>query len=173
MRNHVRKFIRECDTCQKISDKEFPVVIKKYTTSTYQSMERIAIDTIGPLKRDAEGYEHAVVIIDTLTRFLAIYPCKTTEAVEAADALLLHSAYFGAPCEIISDRGSQYVNSVVKGFLEFQGTEHVLSIAYSKQENSIVERANKEVRRWIRDMLYSKRLPLSSWQSNSICCSDT
>ena len=164
MRNHVRKFIRECDCCQKMTDREYPVVIKNFTTSTYQPMERIAIDTIGPLTKDPEGFEHAVVIIDTFTRFTAVYPTKTTEAVEAAEALLIHSAYFGAPCQIMSDRGSQYVNAVIQAYLDFQGTEHVLSIAYSKQENSIVERANKEIRRWIRDMLYSKKMPRSAWR---------
>ena len=45
------------------------------------------------------------------------------------------------------DRSSHFVNQVISKFLAYVGTEHCLSIAYSKEENAIAERANKEINR--------------------------
>ena len=42
------------------------------------------------------------------------------------------------------------------------GTQHQITMAYSKQENSIVERSNKEVVRHLRNMIFDKRV-LSTW----------
>ena len=51
---------------------------------------------------------------------------------------------------IRSDRGSHFMNDIVREFLTRTGTPHNLTLAYSKQENAIVERVNKEVNRHLR-----------------------
>ena len=48
---------------------------------------------------------------------------------------------------IRSDRESHFANDLIKKFLELTGTPHNLTLAYSSQENAIVERVNKEVNR--------------------------
>ena len=48
---------------------------------------------------------------------------------------------------IRSDRGSHFANELIKDFLDLCGTPHNLTLAYSKQENAIVDRVNKEVNR--------------------------
>ena len=52
---------------------------------------------------------------------------------------------FGSPNMIRSDRGSHFANEMIKEFLDLCGTPHNLTLAYSKQENEIVDRVNKEV----------------------------
>jgi hypothetical protein len=42
-------------------------------------------------------------------------------------------------------------------FLSLIGTQHCLTLAYSKQENSIVERRNKEINRHIRALTYDNK----------------
>lgn len=44
------------------------------------------------------------------------------------------------------------------------GATKVTTFAYSHQSNGIVERANKEIVRWIEQMVYNKRLPHSEWE---------
>ena len=55
---------------------------------------------------------------------------------------------------IRSDRCSHFANDLIKQFLVSTGTPHNLTLAYSKQENSIVERVNKEINRYLRSFLY-------------------
>ena len=76
-----------------------------------------------------------------------MYVCESADAQEAARCLFEHFGRFGAPSQILSDRGSHFVNHVIMEFLSYVGTKHCISIAYSKQENSLVERTNKEINR--------------------------
>ena len=52
--------------------------------------------------------------------------------------------------------GSHFVNSVIREFLHLVGTEHCLTLAYSKEENSLVERANKELNRHLKAFTFDK-----------------
>jgi len=93
-----------------------------------------------------------------VTRFVTLYPCRTTEAKEAAKHLLSHIGLFGQPECIQSDKGSQFVNDTVKYMTRLTGVEFLPSIAHSKEENSIVERANKEVMRHLRAYVYDRNV---------------
>ena len=158
MRQHVKLFIEQCDMCQKLSYVKPLIQVPKYTLASYAPMERIAMDTIGPLDKDAYGNCHVLVVIDLFTRFVELYAIRTTEAVEAARALLQHFGRYGAPATITSDRGPQFVNAVIASFLKLLGTEHTLSIAYSHQENGIVERANRTVMNALRPIILHRRM---------------
>jgi hypothetical protein len=52
---------------------------------------------------------------------------------------------YGCPSTILSDNGSQYVNQVIDELIYLMGSHYDLTMAYSKEGNGIVERANKEV----------------------------
>ena len=80
--------------------------------------------------------------------------CKDANAESAADCLLAHSGRFGSPNMIRSDRGSHFTNDLIKEFIDLTGTPHSLTLAYSSQENAIVERVNKEVNRHLRGLVF-------------------
>jgi hypothetical protein len=141
----VKKFIANCACCQKMSQITIPIHSLKYVASTYNTMECLNIDFVGPYPDD--GY--TLVIIDTFTRWVELYPCTAANAQEALRGLLQHFGRFGCPRAIRSDRGSHFANDLITGFLLAMGTPHNLTLAYSSQENSMVERVNKEVNRHI------------------------
>jgi transposase InsO family protein len=58
---------------------------------------------------------------------------------------LKHIGRFGAPLQLRSDNGPHFIAEVIREFLALVGTQHCLTLAYSKKENTIVERMNKEV----------------------------
>ena len=72
---------------------------------------------------------------------------------------------------IRSDRGPHFMNEIVKEFLIRTNTPHNLMLAYSKQENAIVERINKEVNRHLRAFTFSFFLNrhLASLESHKLC----
>jgi hypothetical protein len=75
MREHIKRYIKECPECQKNSYSQFKVKIPRFVSGRYLPFERIAIDTIGPLPQDEEGNEYVIAIIDSFSRFLGLYPC--------------------------------------------------------------------------------------------------
>jgi hypothetical protein len=130
-------------------------------------MEVINIDTIGPLTKDDFGNKFILVVIDCFTRFLELYPIPDTGGLAAARALLQHVGRYGVPSRIRSDRGPQFVNSVIQELVRLFGSEHELTTAYSKEENSMVERANKEVMRHLRAIIFHDKV-VSTWSMDQL-----
>jgi hypothetical protein len=158
MRAHVRKFIHECPSCQKLSQIKPAIKAFRFTAASYHPMDVLNIDTIGPVAKDDFGNEHIIVIIDAFTRWVELYPVPDTSAKAAARALLQHASTFGVPGLLRSDRGSQYVNDIIADFSILTMTDQDHGVAYSKEENTIVERTNKEVLRHLRAIIFDKRI---------------
>ena len=110
------------------------------------------MDFIGPYPD--RGY--ILVIICTFTRWVELYPVSEATAQAACTALLEHFGRYGAPTVIRSDIGSHFVDAVIQQFLTAVGTQHNLTLAYSSEENAVVERCNKEVNRHIRAFSFDK-----------------
>jgi transposase InsO family protein len=146
LRQHVKKFVSLCPLCQKISAIKLKIHASPFVTSRYTPMECINIDYVGPYPDG--GY--VIVIIDTFTRWIELMAVDAATGAATAWCLLQHFGRFGAPTQVRSDRGSHFVNSVIREFLMLIGTEHCLTLSYSKEENALVERANKEVNRHLR-----------------------
>jgi hypothetical protein len=62
----------------------------------------------------------------------------------------------------MTDYKTQFMNKTVEGFAPLTGLRHHSSLPYSKEENGIVERANKEVNRHIRNILSDKEC-VANW----------
>jgi transposase InsO family protein len=118
-------------------------------------MQRIAMDTIGPLP-ESMNCKFIIVLIDTFTRYVELFPSQTVSATSAADALWKHFCRFTTPLEIMTDQGTQFMNQTLTHLATLSGMKHHVSIPYSKEENGIVERANKEVNRHIRNIVADK-----------------
>ena len=157
-RQHVRDLIDACDMCQKLSYVKPAILTQKYTLAADMPMNRLAIDAIGPLPSDKHGNVYIIVIICLFSRFIELCASPSVEAIEAARALLKHFGRYGAPSVLTSDRGSQFVNDLIADFLKMVGTEHVLSIAYSHQENGMIERSNRSIMNYLRAIVINRKI---------------
>jgi transposase InsO family protein len=166
IRRYVKKFIRQCPCCQKMSQIKIPIHTIPFTTASYYPMERLNIDTIGPLKEDEDGNTYLIAIIDCFSRWVGLYPVKDVTANEAVKALLDHFAVFGCPTQLLSDNGSQFINQLIDEFMKLISTEHITTLAYSKEENAMVERVNKESMRHIRNLIFEYK-DTNKWRNFS------
>jgi transposase InsO family protein len=152
LRQKVKRFILECPCCQKMSQLKVPIHAHPFTTSAYSPMEVLNIDFLGPYPDS--GY--ILVIIDAFTRWIELACTDAATAKCAAEALLQHFGRYGCPAQLRSDRGSHFIADVIEEFTRLVGTEHTLTLAYSKEENAIVERSNKEINRHLRALTFHK-----------------
>jgi len=72
--------------------------------------------------------------------------------------ILNHVGRFGSPQVIHTDRGPAFHNELVGELLRLMAIEQSFATAYSKEENGIVERANYEVLRHLRALLFDSRV---------------
>jgi hypothetical protein len=163
MRELVNKFIKECPFCQKQNYRKTENIVKPFTTTQTQVMQRLNIDTIGPLIEDEEGFLHIIVVIDCFSRWVMCYPVKTVNAEDCAWALVQHFGIFGIAKEILSDNGTQFCNQIITELIKIIGAEHITTTPYSKEENGLVERSNKEVVRHLRAILFDKNV-ITQWR---------
>ena len=127
-----------------------PVEDQHYVTSSSRPFDVVNIDSIGPYPDDS----YVLVIIDTFSKWIELFHCKDATAKSACKALLQHFGRYGAPNMIRSDKGSHFANDSIKEFLVLTGTPHNLTLSCSKQENGVVERANREVNRHLRALTF-------------------
>ena len=167
MRKQLKQFINQCPVCQKLKETKIALKVHPFTTASYSPMETINIDTIGPVAKDSFGNEFILVVIDCFTRWVELYPMPDTSAISAARGLLQFVGSFGVPGLIKSDRGSQFVNNTIADLTKLLVTDHQLSIAYSSEENGIVERSNKEVMRHLRALIFDTKIR-DTWSMDHI-----
>jgi hypothetical protein len=157
MRQHVKHFIEHCPLCQKQSAIKLAIQTMPYTLASYSPFDRVCVDTIGPIPSDDDSKKYILVIIDAFSRFVMLRAISSTTAITALEGLIEWIGFFGIPSEIVSDNGTQFANELVDNLLELLATENTKIQAYSKEENSIVERANKEVNRHLRAFAYERK----------------
>jgi hypothetical protein len=163
LRFDVRAFIAKCPICQKLSVIKTPIQTIKYTLSAYEPMQRLSIDTININTPDEYGNTSIIVIIDCFSRWIELFAAQDYSAKSAAIALLHFVGRFGVPEYIHSDKGTQYLNDLLHQFTLLIGGIQTFNISsYSHEENGMVERANKEILRHLRALIFDKN-SLSDW----------
>ena len=154
----ISEFIRQCPCCQVMSRIKIPIKTHPFTCASYNPFEVLHLDHIGPLRPDIHGNMFILVIIDAFSRWVELYPTKSTTAVETASCIFQHFGRFGNPEVVHTDRGPAFHNEVIEELLRMSGTDQSLTTAYSSEENGIVERANQEVLRHLNAILFDSRV---------------
>ncbi len=161
-REHVKRYISKCACCQMMSYIKNPIHIHPFTLACYEPFERMAWDTIVGLPEDKKGNACIMVGIDLFSRFIVLYPTRTTSAEAFADVILDHIGTFGVPSQILTDNGVEYCNKIIAKLAELIDVQHIKTLPSSKEENGICERANREVMDFLRDIIFEKQIK-DSW----------
>jgi hypothetical protein len=101
-------------------------------------------------------------VIDHFSRFIEPYAVPDLEARTFARCLLDWIGRYGAPSELLSDQGTNFANLIIDEICRINGIEKTLTMTASKEENSIVERSIKEIRRHLRAIIFSRNL-IDDW----------
>ncbi|GBN54671.1 Pro-Pol polyprotein, partial [Araneus ventricosus] len=103
------------------------------------------IDHLGPLESTNKNYKYVLVIIDAFTKFVWIYPTKSTTSAEVIAKLEIQKAVFGSRFQIISDRGTAFTSG---DFADYCGKEkikhHAITTALPRA-NGQIERINQTI----------------------------
>jgi len=112
---------------------------------------------------DRHGNIAIIVVIDTFTRWIELYPIADYTAEVAAMKILEHFGRYGPPSEILTDRGAQFVNKLVGIVCATYGvTFSKTPIAHSHESNAKVENANRQVLRSLRAFVFEERV-MEDW----------
>lgn len=108
-------------------------------------LETYHLDHLGPIPSTKKGYGHVLVVIDAFTKFVWLYPTKSTATGEVITRLSRQAAIFGNPRRIITDRGTAFSSHAFREYCETEDIEHVLITTGVPRANGQVERINRSI----------------------------
>ena len=158
-RQDVRTFIRHCPCCQKMARLKIPIHTRPFTIASYGLWDCVAMDAIGPFPISRENNKYLMVIIDTFSRYVELIPIKDTTAASAVAAIIPFIGRYGIPSVFLTDNATQFVNATVKELMAQIDCNHITIHPHSHEENGIVERINREVKKHIRDLIFDSKQP--------------
>ena len=143
MRKQIYDFVQTCDTCQRRgrpTKRPEPL----HPLPVGQPFDRVGIDLLGPLPKTNSGNRFVIVATDYLTKWPEACPVPDASAIPVAQFLYEHIiTRHGAPKELLSDRGTSFVNQVIAHLSDQWNFRQTLASAYHPQTNGLVERYNK------------------------------
>jgi Integrase zinc binding domain len=142
MYKEVESYVRSCDTCQRLGNKK--KIEQLHPIEVGKVFDRVGIDIVGPLPITSSENRYIIVATEYLTKWPEAKAIKDIQANTVAQFIYEEIiCRHGAPKVLLSDRGTSFVNSVVKSLCDTMKTAHVLTTAYHPQTNGLTERFNK------------------------------
>ena len=115
---------------------------------------RISMDTKVPITPPSQTKSYIHVIVDAFSHFVDTVPVKSNDAKTAVKTLLHHWIFkFGPPIYLVSDRGSEYINTDMAHLCTLMAIRHSPRTPYSPWTNGLVEVQNKNLGTHIRMFL--------------------
>lgn len=165
MVQETKVFVKKCGICQKLTTGSPEMAMRAKSIAVYEPFEEICLDTFGPLPQQADSKNrYVVVIIDTFTRFVWMYPTESTTAHSAARALLEHCCLFGVPHRVKTDGGTQYTGAIFTAMANLCGAAHTLSWPRRPQSNGVVERHIGLILRALKATVWDTKL-VDHWET--------
>ena len=153
LRSDVSHFVNTCDPCQRINA----------TTTNYKPLNQamdIPVDRFHtiqmdflPAPRTETGEDNILIIVDKLTKFNVMIPCKRTDSAITIARLFFEQWYcrgFPLPHTIISDRDSKFVSDFWSSLMVNLDVKLTLSTARHQKTNGLAEHIVKMTKKCIR-----------------------
>ena len=140
------EYVKRCDACQRVK-----VPIRKDNMPLRPMMGARAfakwgIDFVGPINPPAyrTKAQYIIVATDYLTKWVEAKATPKNDA-RTTSCFLYEYVFtrYGLPIEIISDRGTHFLNEVIHYLLDEFMVIHIKSASYHPQENGQAESTNK------------------------------
>ena len=149
----VRTLTKSCLICRKnkqVRKDQNTAPNEKWGEEIPYPFHTVHIDHKGPLNPMSDGKHHCLVVIDAFSRFIQVYPVKSTDASNTIEAMTSFITSFGIPQKLVYDRGTSFMSTDFSTFLLDLGITHAPRTKWSPWTNGKVEIQNKHLSRYFR-----------------------
>ena len=128
------------------------VALEEWQNETLPS-RTIHIDHKGPLHPPSNRNFHCLLVIDSFSRFLMLYPVTNTGAQAFVSAVEKWIHSFGIPQSIVHDRGTAFINTEFINWTKQLGITSLPRTAHSPWTSGKIETQNQHIARYWRNFL--------------------
>jgi hypothetical protein len=180
MSTDVKWFVQNCDHCGANTVwrnrrqgllKPLPIPEQKWRDIAFDFIEKLP---------PSEGCSNLLVVTDRLSKGVILMPCKDISSETVAKALTQSLiGYRGIPASIVSDRGTQLTEGVMKHLCRLMGIQQRKSTAFHPQTDGQTERMNATIEEYLRNFCsrmqdnWATLLPMAQLAINSRDASST
>ncbi|BBH00217.1 multidrug resistance-associated protein 9 [Prunus dulcis] len=155
-----------CEGCQfgKQHREWFP---KNQAWRASTPLELIHMDLCGPMQNESiSGNKYFMLLIDDCTRMIWVYFLRyksdALNCFRKFKSMVELQSGFKVQC-VRSDKGGEFTSCEFNKLCEEAGIQRQFSMAYTPQQNGVVERKNRTVVEMAKAMLQEKDLPYYLW----------
>ena len=159
MKRDFKMFCQACITCARNKQSQAvlraplrPIVYTRFN-------QCISVDFNEPSKlRNKNGYVALLTIVDMYSNYVVVKPTKTTTSSEAIKIILREWVYkYGAPSNILHDRGSHFTSALFSAMLNAFDVRDTMGTPWHSETQGRVEAFNKRVNVALRVSLNDKQ----------------
>ena len=120
---------------------------------THAPFELMAVDLVS-LPVTSQGYIGVLVLVDHYSKWLAVAPIKNKRSSTVINLLerQIFPSLLKLPLRILSDNGPEFNSLEFGDFMEKYNIHHVRMTAYKPSSNGAVERVNRTLISFLRDL---------------------
>lgn len=146
MRSKIQQIINNCVRCL-LAEKKYgkgegllqPIDKEDGPLETYH------LDHLGPISSTKKNYAHILAVVDAFSKFVWLYPTRSTTSDKVITRLKKQAAMFGNPRCIVTDRGTAFTSNAFREYYEKENIEHRLIITGVPRGNGQVKRMNRSI----------------------------
>lgn len=151
LRKDVANFVQKCALCQINKPKRANIEPLCLTATPQQPFDRVVIDTLGPLVTSERENTYALTAVCDLTKYVVTVPIPNKQATTIAKALMNEIVLIYGPMKsILSDKGTEFLNSTVNELCSMLKIEKIHSTAYHHQTVGSIERNHRSLNEYLR-----------------------
>jgi hypothetical protein len=115
---------------------------------------------------DESGNKYIVVVVNLFSKYAALYPVASHDAITLATVLFQYYCTYGVCERLVTDPGSDLTSEVVRHLNRLFGIRHVFSLVERHQSNG-VEGTNKLILRHLRSLVHDERI-IKKWSHPTV-----
>lgn len=174
MKSDIRKYIKNCHSCQLNKTNFKPTKQPMEITTTAEApFERIAFDVVGPLPLTESGNRFIITTQDDLTKFSFAFATPNHEAKTIANRLTTIFTSFGIPKTYLTDQGADFMSNLMKELSALFKTKHLATSPYHPQTNGALERSHLTLKDYLKHYIkdnqtdWDEYLPFATFSYNT------
>eukprot|EP00057_Strongylocentrotus_purpuratus_P018268 XP_011672742.1 PREDICTED: protein NYNRIN-like [Strongylocentrotus purpuratus] len=140
----VRSLVRKCDVCSRLKNppKKSRAPLQKYRIGA--TLERVAMDILGPLPETDRGNRYVLVIGDYFSKWIESYALPNQEARTVARVVVEEFiCRYGIPRELHTDQGRNFESNLMKEVCEMLGIKKTRTCPLHPRSDGFIERFNR------------------------------
>lgn len=165
MSNDVIEYVKKCKPCQiqKHTNRHVkePLVVTSTATTAF---EKVSLDLMGPLEVDNFNYKYILTLQCDLTKYVEAYSLVKKDAESVARSFVNNFILrYGVPREILTDKGTEFMSSVMSEVCNLLNIKKLNSTAYHHETLGALENTHKSLGAFLRIQCDNNKTDWSSW----------